>query len=50
MRVGETLETRGAQVITVDSAEDALHTLAKTRPDVLIADIGMARSDGQGPK
>lgn len=44
--VRETLETRGANVITVESAEVALQMLEKVRPDVLLADIGMARSDG----
>jgi len=44
--VCETLETRGARVDAVDSAEDALASLADTRVDVMIADIGMAHSDG----
>jgi len=46
MLVSETLESRGARVIAVDSAEEALHTLERARPDIVIADIGMAQSDG----
>ena len=44
--VRETLEMRGARVTTVESAEDALDSLARNRADVMIADIGMARTDG----
>ena len=44
--VAETLETRGARVVTVESADEALHVLATHRPDVVLADIGMAHSDG----
>ena len=44
--VSETLESRGARVIAVDSAEEALHALEKARPDIVLADIGMAKSDG----
>jgi CheY-like chemotaxis protein len=44
--VSETLESRGARVIAVDSAEEALHTLERARPDIVLADIGMAQSDG----
>jgi PAS domain S-box-containing protein len=44
--VCETLETRGARVAAVESAEDALDSLGRHRADVMIADIGMARSDG----
>jgi PAS domain S-box-containing protein len=44
--VCETLETRGARVAAVDSAEDALDSLGRHRADVMIADIGMAHSDG----
>jgi PAS domain S-box-containing protein len=44
--VCETLESRGASVIAVDSAEEALRILETARPDVLLADIGMAPSDG----
>jgi CheY-like chemotaxis protein len=46
MLVSETLESRGARVVTVDSAEEALHALHSARPDILLADIGMAHSDG----
>ena len=44
--VCETLESRGARVVAVDSAVAALDTLETTRPDVVLADIGMAHSDG----
>ena len=44
--VSETLETRGARDIVVESADAALDAIARNRPDVLIADIGMARRDG----
>jgi PAS domain S-box-containing protein len=44
--VSETLESRGARVVAVESAEEALHTLERTRPDIVLADIGMAQSDG----
>ena len=44
--VTETLEMRGANVIAVDSADDAFDLLARHVPDVVIADIGMANSDG----
>jgi CheY-like chemotaxis protein len=44
--VSETLETRGARVVAVASVDEALHVLEKHRPDVLLADIGMAHKDG----
>jgi CheY-like chemotaxis protein len=44
--VAETLESRGARVVAVDSAEAALHALSRERPDVVLADIGMAHLDG----
>ncbi len=44
--VCETLETRGARVIAVESAEEALEALERKRPDVVIADLGMAHTDG----
>jgi PAS domain S-box-containing protein len=44
--VCETLETRGARVLAVDSAEKALDSLGRHRADVMITDIGMAHSDG----
>jgi len=44
--VSETLGTRGADVVAVESVEEALQMLAQHRPDVLLADIGMAHSDG----
>ncbi len=40
------LESVGAAVTTVNSGEAALAALAATRPDVLIADIGMPKMDG----
>lgn len=42
----ETLQMRGARVTAVDSAEAAFDSLGRTRADVLITDIGMARTDG----
>jgi len=44
--VREMLETRGARVATVESAEEAAELLARERADVMITDIGMANSDG----
>jgi signal transduction histidine kinase/ActR/RegA family two-component response regulator len=44
--VAQTLETRGARVITVESTKEALDTLEEKHPDVLIADIGMPHADG----
>jgi PAS domain S-box-containing protein len=44
--VCETLETRGARVIAVESAKEALEALERHRPDVVIADLGMAHTDG----
>jgi PAS domain S-box-containing protein len=44
--VAETLEMRGARVAAVDSVEEALELLGRSGADVMIADIGMARSDG----
>ena len=44
--VCETLETRGARVIAVESAEEALAIVERNRPDVVIADLGMAHADG----
>jgi PAS domain S-box-containing protein len=41
-----TLETRGARVIAVESAEEAFEALQRNRPDVVIADLGMAHTDG----
>jgi len=44
--VSEVLAIRGARVIAVDSVEEALEAVERSRPDVLLADIGMAHSDG----
>jgi PAS domain S-box-containing protein len=40
------LEQAGATVISVSSATDVLQQLTKSKPDVLIADIGMPQIDG----
>lgn len=40
------LEQAGATVISVSSATDALQQLNESKPDVLIADIGMPHIDG----
>ncbi|MEP6488524.1 PAS domain S-box protein [Microcoleus vaginatus GB2-A3] len=40
------LEQAGATVISVSSAKDALQKLNESKPDVLIADIGMPQIDG----
>lgn len=40
------LEEAGATVISVSSATDALKQLNESKPDVLIADIGMPQIDG----
>ena len=40
------LEQAGAKVICVTSATDALQQLNESKPDVLIADIGMPQMDG----
>ena len=40
------LETRGATVRTVGSASEAFDAMAEQRPDVLLADLGMAEEDG----
>jgi len=44
--VSEVLKSRGARVIAVDSANEALDALERMRPDVMIADIGMPNTDG----
>jgi PAS domain S-box-containing protein len=44
--VRETLESRGAKVIAVSSAQEVLESIGTVRPDVVIADIGMAQMDG----
>jgi CheY-like chemotaxis protein len=44
--VSETLASRGARVIAVDSAEEAIRTLERARPDIVVTDIGMAQNDG----
>lgn len=40
------LETHGATVRTVGSASEAFDAMAEQRPDVLLADLGMAEEDG----
>ena len=42
------LERCGAQVIAVSSAREGLESIESWKPDVLIADIGMAVEDGYG--
>jgi PAS domain S-box-containing protein len=44
--VCEVLEAVGAHVTTAQSAEDALGKLAAETPDVVVADLGMPRTDG----
>jgi PAS domain S-box-containing protein len=44
--VRETLEAAGAAVTAADSVAQAIDALGAVRPDVLLADIGMAGSDG----
>ena len=44
--VRETLEAAGAAVTAAESVDRAIDALATVRPDVLLADIGMAGSDG----
>ena len=40
------LGRHGARVVTASSASEALDALARERPQVLVADIGMAGEDG----
>jgi CheY-like chemotaxis protein len=42
----EALERAGAEVLSADSARDALGKLKAFRPDVLVSDIGMPSEDG----
>jgi len=44
--VREILEMTGATVVTADSAEQALESLDRTRPDVLLADLAMPQMNG----
>ena len=44
--LAEILGQAGADVTVVASAEDALETLRRQRPDVLLSDIGMPGDDG----
>jgi signal transduction histidine kinase/ActR/RegA family two-component response regulator len=44
--ISEALTRCGAQVTTVESAAQALNTIASLKPDVLISDIGMPEQDG----
>jgi PAS domain S-box-containing protein len=46
MLVREILSAAGAEVYTADSAEDALITIERVKPHVLLADLGMPRMDG----
>jgi CheY-like chemotaxis protein len=40
------LETRGAKVRHVGTAADALDSMLRRRPDILLADLGMSGEDG----
>jgi hypothetical protein len=40
------LEAQGAEVTSFASGEDALAVLKKTKPTVLICDVGMPKMDG----
>ena len=44
--VREILEATGATVFTADSAQQALETLERTTPDVLLTDLGMPQMSG----
>ena len=44
--IGTVLEAVGARVTTAQSAEEALSKLLPDRPDVLVTDLGMPRTDG----
>jgi len=44
--VREILETTGATVVTADSGEQALQSLDRARPDVLLADLAMPQMNG----
>ena len=44
--VSETLESRGAKVVAVDSADEALVALKTIRPDVVITDYTLPGEDG----
>jgi PAS domain S-box-containing protein len=44
--LNEVLQTRGAVVDMASSVAEALDTFAKTRPDVIVSDIGMPGEDG----
>ncbi len=44
--VSELLQVYGAEVIAVDSADNAIKAIENSSPDVLVSDIGMPREDG----
>ncbi|HLG19147.1 MAG TPA: response regulator [Bdellovibrionota bacterium] len=44
--LAECLKTYGIEVITAASAREALQSLSRYRPDVLVSDIGMPGEDG----
>jgi CheY-like chemotaxis protein len=44
--LAEILERAGADVTVVASADEALETLGRWRPDVVVSDIGMPGDDG----
>src|SRR5262245_1638732 len=44
--IREILETTGATVVTADSGEQALESLSRNRPDVLLTDLAMPQMNG----
>jgi PAS domain S-box-containing protein len=46
MLLNAILESSGATVTTAQSAEEALEAIARLKPNVLLADLGMPRIDG----
>ena len=44
--MAQTLESHGAVIRLASSAAEALDSVAREKPDVLIADIGMPLEDG----
>jgi CheY-like chemotaxis protein len=42
------LQMAGAEVIAVASAADALSAIERTKPDVVVSDVGMPDEDGYG--
>ncbi len=42
----QVLQAQGARITSFDSAESALLALEKTRPSIIVSDVGMPRMDG----